>query len=183
MKSRAFPVEWAKALTLALIATLLVRIFLLAPIIVEGYSMQPTLETGDKLIVNQIGYRFVEPQRFDIVVFHAPGGKDYIKRIVGLPGETLVYENDILYIDGEAVEEPYLKHLKESIQGNQNLTGDFTLEEVINEQTIPDDHYFMMGDNRRLSKDSRDIGVVHFSEIIGRANIIFYPFENANIVN
>ncbi|BAD64821.1 signal peptidase I [Shouchella clausii] len=183
MAFRGFPIEWAKAICIALCATLLVRLFLYAPIVVDGHSMQPTLDSGDKMIVNQIGYVFIEPKRFDIVVFHAPGGKDYIKRIIGLPGDHLKYENDTLYINGKETAEPYLNSLKQTLYGDQLLTGDFTLEELIGEEVIPDDYYFMMGDNRRLSKDSRDIGLIPKSEIIGKANVIFYPFEHISIVN
>lgn len=174
---------WAKIISLALLITIAVRIFLLAPIIVEGQSMQPTLDTGDKMIVNQVGYTFFKPERFDIVVFHAPSGKDYIKRIVGLPGESLSYENDTLYIDGKLVEEPFLDKLKATIHGEQPLTGNFTLKELMGMDTIPEDHYFVMGDNRRLSKDSRDIGVIAKSEFIGKANLIFYPLDNISFVN
>ncbi|MBM7837629.1 signal peptidase I [Alkalihalobacillus xiaoxiensis] len=175
--------EWAKIISLALLITIAVRIFLLAPIIVEGHSMQPTLDTGDKMIVNQVGYTFLKPERFDIVVFHAPSGKDYIKRIVGLPGESLSYESDTLYIDGNPVDEPFLDKLKATLHGEQPLTGDFTLKELTGLDAIPEGHYFVMGDNRRLSKDSRDIGVVAKTEFIGKANLIFYPLDNMTIVN
>ncbi len=156
--------------------------FLLAPIVVDGHSMQPTLDSGDKMIVNQIEYAFSKPERFDIIVFHAPEGKNYIKRVIGVPGDELVYREDTLFINGEAVEEPYLEGLKKSVQQGQLLTGDFTLEEITGNTIIPEESYFVMGDNRRLSKDSRAIGLVSKEDVIGKANVIFYPFENISIV-
>ncbi len=77
--------------------------------------MMPTLENGDRMIVNKIGYMIGEPNRFDIVVFHAPEGKDYIKRVIGLPGDHIEYKNDQLYINGEPIEEPYLDEYKAQI--------------------------------------------------------------------
>ena len=142
--------------------------------------MMPTLEHGDRMIVNKIGYTVGEPDRFDIIVFHAPEEKDYIKRIIGLPGDHIAYENDQLYINGEAVEEPYLDEYKEGISGT--LTEDFTIEEIINEKTIPEDTVFVMGDNRRESKDSRIIGVVPVDEVIGSTNFVFWPVAEAGIV-
>ncbi|MFB4211105.1 signal peptidase I [Shouchella sp. JSM 1781072] len=183
MKSRTNLVEWAKILTIALMTTVVVRMFLLAPIVVDGHSMQPTLDSGDKMIVNQIEYTFSQPDRFDIIVFHAPEGKNYIKRVIGLPGDELVYREDTLYINGEAVEEPYLDSLKGTLYHGQPLTGDFTLQEITGEAVIPEKFYFVMGDNRRLSKDSRAIGLVSEEDVIGKANVIFYPFENISIVD
>ena len=92
--------------------------------------MMPTLEDGDRMIVNKIGYTIGKPDRFDIVVFHAPEQKDYIKRIIGLPGDEVEYRDDILYINGEAFEEPYLDQYKAEV-ADSPLTEDFTLEDKI----------------------------------------------------
>ena len=172
--------EWSKALLIAFGLAAIIRFFFFTPIVVDGESMMPTLEHGDRMIVNKIGYTVGEPDRFDIIVFHAPEEKDYIKRIIGLPGDHIAYENDQLYINGEAVEEPYLDEYKEGISGT--LTEDFTIEEIINEKTIPEDTVFVMGDNRRESKDSRIIGVVPVDEVIGSTNFVFWPVAEAGIV-
>lgn len=172
--------EWSKALLIAFGLAAIVRIFLFTPIVVDGESMMPTLEHGDRMIVNKIGYNIGNPDRFDIIVFHAPEEKDYIKRIIGLPGDHIAYENDQLYINGEPVAEPYLEDFKQGINGT--LTEDFTLEEKIGASVIPEGTVFVMGDNRRHSKDSRIIGVVPIEEVVGSTSFIFWPFEEAGIV-
>ncbi len=168
--------EWLKAIVIALILAFVIRHFLFAPVIVDGESMIPTLEHSDRMIVNKISYSFGEPERFDIIVFHAPAGKDYIKRVIGLPGDTIEFKNDILYVNGEAVEEPYLDELKQSYNG-ERLTRDFS---VI---TVPENELFVLGDNRGRSKDSRDIGTIHIDEVIGKANVVFWPVSNIRIAN
>ena len=136
--------------------------------------MMPTLENGDYLIVNKIGYQIGEPNRYDIVVFHAPENKDYIKRVIGLPGDHVAYKNDQLYINGKPQAEPYLDTYKNEINEG-TLTEDFTLEEKTNWAVIPEGFVFVMGDNRRFSKDSRIIGLISMEEIIGNTHIIFWP--------
>lgn len=173
--------EWSKALLIAFGLAAIIRVFFFTPIVVDGESMMPTLEHGDRMIVNKIGYSVGEPDRFDIIVFHAPEEKDYIKRIIGLPGDHIAYENDQLYINGEAVEEPYLDVYKEGITGT--LTEDFTLEEKINDSTIPEGYVFVMGDNRRASKDSRHIGIVPMDDVIGNTSFVFWPMDEAGLVN
>jgi signal peptidase I len=173
--------EWSKALLIAFGLAWLIRFFLFTPIVVDGESMMPTLEDGDRMIVNKIGYEVGEPDRYDIVVFHAPEEKDYIKRVIGLPGDHVAYKNDQLYINGKPQEEPYLKpYKKEIIEGT--LTEDFTLEEIAQVSVIPEGYVFVMGDNRRYSKDSRMIGLVSMEEIIGSTNVIFWPPNEMGLV-
>src|SRR5690606_29210187 len=148
--------EWTKVLLIAFGLAAIIRVFLFTPIVVDGISMMPTLADGDKMIVNKIGYTIGKPERFDIVVFHAPEQKDYIKRIIGLPGDEVEYRDDVLYINGKAIEEPYLDQYKaETIE--LPLTEDFTLEGKIQSKVVPEGHVFVLGDNRRKSKDSRHI--------------------------
>lgn len=133
------------------------------PVVVDGASMQPTLEDHDQLLVTNIG----EPERFDIVVFHATEKKDYIKRIIGLPGDHIAYKNDVLYINGEAYKEPYLAKHKQKIK-NGVLTSDFELQNTaVNSYTVPKGHVFVLGDNRRISNDSRYIGAIPIDNIVG----------------
>ena len=170
--------EWIKALLIAFVIAAVIRYFLFTPIVVDGESMMPTLEDGDRMIVNKIGGL----ERFDIVVFHAPEGKDYIKRIIGLPGDYVEYKDDTLYINGEAYEEPYLDEYKSEIQDG-NLTGDFTLDDIDPTLgTIPKGYYFVMGDNRRFSKDSRHIGIVSEDKFVGKTSVIFWPISEIQIV-
>ena len=174
--------EWIKALLIAFAIAAFIRYFLFTPIVVDGDSMMPTLENGDRMIVNKIGYTIGNPDRFDIVVFHAPEGKDYIKRVIGLPGDHVEYIDDQLYINGEPIDEPYLDQYKVEITEG-NLTGDFKLQDINPSlDVIPEGHVFVMGDNRRFSKDSRHIGVVDIDEIIGNTNLIFWPISEIRIV-
>lgn len=174
--------EWMKALLIAFGIAVIIRYFLFTPIVVDGDSMMPTLEDGDRMIVNKIGYKIGGPDRFDIVVFHAPEGKDYIKRVIGLPGDYIEYKEDQLYINGEPIEEPYLDQYKsELVDGT--LTQDFTLHDIDPTiDVIPEGYVFVMGDNRRFSKDSRHIGIVSEKEIIGNTNLIFWPLNEIEIV-
>ena len=113
--------EWIKALLIAVLLAAVIRYFLFAPIVVDGLSMMPTLEDQDRMIVNKFSYDIGEPDRFDIVVFHAPEEKDYIKRVIGLPGDTIEYKDDTLYVNGKAYKEPYLdEYKKQVIDGHIN---------------------------------------------------------------
>ncbi|MEW9053378.1 MAG: signal peptidase I [Neobacillus sp.] len=170
--------EWMKALLGALLLAVIIRTFFFTPIIVDGASMNPTLQERDRMIVTKIG----EPKRFDIVVFHAPDGRDYIKRVIGLPGDRIEYKNDILYVNGKAYDEPYLKSFKKRIsQGT--LTESFILKETaVGSETVPKGHLFVLGDNRRYSTDSRDIGAVPLEKVVGTTNLVYYPIKEIKII-
>ncbi|HWK22242.1 MAG TPA: signal peptidase I [Ureibacillus sp.] len=174
--------EWIKALLIAFVIAVVIRYVLFTPIVVDGESMMPTLNDGDRMIVNKIGYKIGGPDRFDIVVFHAPEGKDYIKRVIGLPGDTIEYKDDQLYINGKAYDEPYLdKYKSELTEGT--LTQDFTLQELDPSlDVIPEGYVFVMGDNRRYSKDSRHIGIISEDKIIGTTSVVFWPLNEMRIV-
>lgn len=174
--------EWTKALLIAFAIAAFIRYFLFTPIVVDGDSMMPTLENGDRMVVNKFSYKIGEPERFDIVVFHAPEQKDYIKRIIGVPGDFVEYKDDQLYINGQPIEEPYLDAYKAQINEG-SLTYDFSLKDIDPTlDVIPEGYVFVMGDNRQYSKDSRHIGIVPQEEIIGNTNIIFWPLSEIEIV-
>lgn len=167
--------EWIKALLIAFGFVFLVRMFLFAPIVVEGPSMLPTLHDRDQMIVNKITYTIGEPKRFDIVVFHAPEQKDFIKRVIGLPGEHVAVKNNTLYIDGEAVEEDFLN--------DQIFTNDFRLEDLEEGyEEVPEGHLFVLGDNRSNSTDSRMIGVVSMDDVVGKASFVYWPLSRIHSV-
>lgn len=167
--------EWAKVIILALIMGLGVTYFAV-PTVVSGESMYPTLNTEDYLIINKVIYKNDTPNRGDIVVFETElenekgNKKNLVKRIVGLPGEKLSIKNGDVYINDKLIKEPYVN--------NAYTAGDIEL-------VIPKNQYFAMGDNRIVSKDSRDeeVGLVNESEIIGKANIRLFPFKSLGIVN
>ncbi len=151
---------------LLIFAVILIRTFVVTPVRVNGSSMYSTLHDGEIMLLNKISYKFNNIKRFDIVVVKTSDDK-IIKRVIGLPGETLKIENNILYIDGQEVKEPFL---------NED-TADFDIRDI-GYTKIPDDYYFVMGDNRDNSKDSRMIGPVKRKQIIGKANLVIYPFKN-----
>lgn len=174
--------EWTKAIVIAVLLAVAIRTFLFTPIIVDGQSMEPTLHHQDRMVVSKIG----SPDRFDIVVFHADQSNDYIKRVIGLPGDTIEYKNDVLYINGKAYEEEYLeeskKALKEMFGEEALLTENFTLEELFGVDTVPEDTVFVLGDNRRNSKDSRHIGFIPFDEIIGNTKLVYWPLKDIQFI-
>ena len=172
--------EWLKAIFIALFLAFVIRYFLFAPIVVDGQSMMPTLQNSDRLIVNKIGYTIGKPDRFDIVVFHATAEKDYIKRVIGIPGDSIYYENDTLHINGEPVDEPYLYDYKQNAY-SLPFTGDFSLKDYTGHDVVPEGHIFVLGDNRQHSKDSRHIGFIPYDRVVGSANVVFWPFSEIRI--
>lgn len=102
----------------------------------------PTFENGDKVIVNKVGPKISSYQRFDVIVFKANEEENYIKRIIGLPGDHIAYKDDVLYINGKAFEEPYLIKYKEALLDKGDFTYDFTLEDQLGEMIVPEGHFF-----------------------------------------
>lgn len=142
---------------------------------VSGSSMETTLSDGDHLIVDKISYRFEDPERFDIIVFPYQYDTDtyYIKRIIGMPGETVqIDDRGNIYVDGELLEEAY---------GREVIQNPGRADDPI---MLGDDEYFVMGDNRNNSSDSRDpsVGNIHRKDIIGRAFIRIWPSSKFGIL-
>ncbi len=168
--------EWVKIIGLTVIFMMGVRFFILSPVIVDGASMMPTFKDGEKVLINKIGPRLTHYNRFDIIVFEEKEDTNYIKRIIGLPGDHISYKDDDLYINGEKYEEPYLMKYKEALQDKGDFTYDFTLEEQLGEMTVPEGHFFVLGDNRRRSIDSRhqNIGFISQDSVVG--TVTLWPF-------
>lgn len=141
---------------------------------VSGESMENTLDDGDQLIVDKLTYRFHDPERFDIIVFpfRYKDNTYYIKRIIGLPGETVQIVDGEIYINGELLEESY---------GREVMQDAGLAAEPI---TLGDDEYFVLGDNRNYSSDSRDpsVALIHRKEIIGRAWLRIWPLNSFGIL-
>lgn len=173
--------EWLKAIVIAVLLAGGIRYFIFAPIIVDGLSMMPTLHDHNRMIVNKLAYKIGEPHRFDIIVFHAEEGKDYIKRVIGLPGDHIEYKDDTLYVNGKAYKEPYLDEYKKQLMDGP-LTESFTLEEITGEKTVPKGYLFVLGDNRRFSKDSRHIGFIPMEKVVGKASIVYWPLSDARMM-
>lgn len=161
---------------LIVLSVYLLRTFVLTPISIDGSSMEPTLHNRDFLMMEQVSYYFNEPERFDIVVFNATKQKDYIKRIIGLPGEAIEYRDNQLFVNNQKVEEYFLRDVNQ-------YTNDFTIEDIEQgHQTIPDGFYLVLGDNRTNSTDSRTIGLVAKEKITGRAFLRYWPLDNFNLI-
>jgi signal peptidase I len=168
--------EWIKALGIAIALAFLIRTFLFAPFIVEGESMETTLHNEEKLVVNKAIYYLSEPKRGDIIVFHAEAKRDYIKRVIGVAGDTVEMRNDKLYINGKEVDEPYLAEKREEAK-QQGLQ----LNEDFGPVKVPEGQIFVMGDNRLNSRDSRAIGPVDLEKVVGRAEFVFWPLKNIRL--
>ncbi|CDQ19759.1 signal peptidase I [Halobacillus karajensis] len=176
--------DWIKAFLIAGVLAIVVRVFLFAPVVVEGPSMLTTLHSGDHLIVSKLNYTLGSPERFDIVVFHATERKDYIKRVIGLPGDYIAYKDDQLYVNGKAVDEPFLEERKQQLNGNRPLTEDFKMEELPGEyQEVPEGYLFVLGDNRNNSTDSRMLGMIDQDQMVGEAVISYWPLNRIQLVN
>ena len=147
---------------IVIIVVILVKQFIITPIRVNQSSMNNTLYDKDIMILDKISYRFSDIKRFDIVVIKKD--KEYlIKRVIGLPGETVEYKDNKLYINGEVVEENF----------NHKDTDDYILD-----KEIPEGYYFVVGDNRPDSLDSRYIGLINKKDILGKTNLVLYPFNH-----
>jgi len=175
---------WIKLFVVALIFALIVRYFLFSPIIVDGPSMQPTLQDRDQMIVNKFIYHLKEPERFDIVIFHASDEKDFIKRVIGLPGEHVAVKDNQLYINDEKVEQHFLEPHEDNDVIYPIVTNDFTLEKLPGGyDVIPENHVLVLGDNRTNSTDSRSFGLVNMEQVVGKTNVIYWPIQRMHVVN
>lgn len=173
-KRRRALFDWAVVIVVALLVAFFVRTFVLAHFVVDGESMMTTLHDGDRVFVNKLSYRLHDPNRGDVVVLHEMNTgvpqRDLIKRVIALEGETIEMRSCEVRIDGEVLEEPYLDPVE---IGPQNLCGgDF------GPIVVPEDHVFVMGDNRDGSQDSRAIQSVDEDDIVGRAFVVFWPTSN-----
>lgn len=136
---------------------------------VDKISMEPTLHAGEFILVNKLAYRFGSIERGDIIVFHYPlnPSEDYIKRVIGLPGDTVRVQNAKVYVNGQQLEEPYI-----------------SAPPVYEDQwVVPDEKIFVLGDNRNQSSDSHEWGFVPYGNIVGRAMVIYWPLNDFRVLN
>ena len=164
--------DWFLVIGVALLVAFLVRTFVLAHFVVDGTSMATTLHDGDRVFVNKLSYRLHDPHRGDVVVLHELQGaasRDLIKRVIALPGETIEVRNCEVFIDARRLEEPYLDP---QVVTPGNCGGDTP------PTAIPEDHVFVMGDNRAGSLDSRNLGPIDSDDLVGRAFVVFWPRGN-----
>lgn len=161
-KSRGWS-ESIKAIIAAAIIAYLLKTFIFSTSIVEGESMDPTLSHGERIVFNKLIYYLDEPKHNDIVIIQK-GSRNYVKRLVALPGDTIEMIDHTLYLNGTKTEQVYIS------EELQEQTGNF------GPYTLPKEYYFVLGDNRPISKDSRNgLGLIHHDEIIGKSEFIYYP--------
>ena len=151
---------------ISLIAVIVVKTYVVTPIKVNGNSMYSTLEDGDIMILDIISYRLSGLKRFDIVVINQ-GKELIIKRVIGLPGEKIEYRDGSLYVNDKEVEDPYIN--------NYSMTENLSI-------TIPEGEYYVLGDNRHNSLDSRTFGTFDKKQILGKTDLIIYPFNRFGLL-
>jgi signal peptidase I len=171
--------EWVLIAGGALLVAFLIKTFLLQAFYIPSLSMAPTLQVNDRVLVNKLSYDLHDVRRGDLVVFESPPNegsatKDLIKRVIGLPGETVEARDGHILINGQILDEPYLERDIETrgpMCQNETLPGCVGQDKIV----VPDDQYFVLGDNRANSRDSRFIGAIDDSLIIGRAFVRVWP--------
>jgi signal peptidase I len=163
---------WVRDVLVAVGASVLIIMFLYQPVRVEGTSMLPRLEDRDRLFINKFVYHFEAIHRGDVVVFYYPRDpeKSYIKRVIALPGDRLRIDRGDVYVNGKRLSEPYVP---EEYRDTKSMP----------DTVIPDDEYFMMGDHRSISSDSREFGPVDRDLIYGKAVFVYWPTRDAGVVN
>jgi len=163
--------SWIRDLALSIGVSAFIIIFLYQPVRVEGTSMLPNLEDQDRLFINKMAFRVGDVQRGDVVVFQYPRdhSKSYIKRIIGLPGDRVAIDHGRVLVNGRALAEPY-------------VPARFTDDRSQPEMTIPANEFFVMGDHRSISSDSRDFGPVDRGLIYGKAAFVYWPMDQAGVV-
>jgi len=172
----AFFLDTIQVIVFAIAIFLLIYILVMQPHKIKGASMMPNFPDGEYLLTDKVTYRFNEPKRGDVIVFEAPtnNGEEFIKRIIGLPGDKVSIKNGAVFINGKKLIEPYLP-------GNFYTSGGKFLKEG-GEVLVPEGKFFVLGDNRPHSSDSRAFGFISKDKITGRAWFIYWPPQKAGIV-
>lgn len=162
--------SWLVPIIVAVAVAFVVRSFFIAPYVVEGASMEPSLYDRDRILVNKTASWIGEYDHGDVIIIEGENNRHYIKRVIATPGETMQMEDGSLYVEGEEIDEEYLEMLE--------------YEENIDELTLSEDEYFVMGDNRANSLDSRNgLGHIQEDDIVGRSAVVFYPFDNIQLTD
>ena len=169
--------EYAEAIVIAIVLALIIRMFVIEAFKIPSGSMIPSLLVGDHLLVSKFTYKFGEPKRGDIVVFKYPHdpSRNFIKRIIGVGGDTIEIREKVVYVNGVKREEPYVQHVFEEV-----LPARYSPRDNFGPVTVPSNAYFMLGDNRDSSLDSRfwDNRFVNRRAIVGKALIIYWSWKH-----
>lgn len=172
----AFILDILQIVVFAVAIFLFVYLLILQPHKIHGKSMFPNFDDGEFLLTDKISYRFNKPARGDVIVFKSPDGKDeYIKRIIGIPSETIKVQDGKVYINGKEIVESYLSEDQYTNAGRFAENG--------KEFKIPEDSYFVMGDNRDHSLDSRAFGFIEREKIVGKAWFVYWPPNKSGLIS
>lgn len=171
-----FFMDFLETSVVALSIFVVIYLFFVQPHEIKGTSMEPNFHNNEYILTDKISYKFKEPKRGDVIILKAPENKDvdYIKRVIGLPNERLTIQQGSVYINGEKLTESYISDKTVPLPGN-------TIQEGV-EMTIPDGYYFVMGDNRFHSSDSRAFGPIPNNLIIGHAIIRYWPISDMGLL-
>jgi signal peptidase I len=163
---------WMRDVLVSVAASFMIITFLYQPVRVEGTSMQPELRDQDRLFINKFAYRFERISRGDVVVFHYPRDpeKSYIKRVIALPGDSLRIDDGRVYVNSQRIDESYVPKRYRDAR---------SMPEIV----VPQGDYFVMGDHRSISSDSRDFGPVDRDLIYGKAAFIYWPADNMGVIH
>lgn len=170
--------SWILAISFGIVVSIVCREYVFSPVIVNGASMNPTYEDQDVVIVSKVS----TIHRFDHVVFKAPYEDEYyIKRVIGLPGDTVEMKDDILIVNNVEYEEPYVNRKTENPMQKRH-TENFTLQQITGETKVPEGYIFVLGDNRLRSSDSRHYGLIPLEDVFGESKLRVYPFHQMKIM-
>jgi signal peptidase I len=171
-------IDMMQTILLAASIFLVIYIFILRPFQVSGESMYPTFKDKEYILTNLIGLRFSPPQRGDVIVFKAPpdNEKDFIKRVIGEPGNKIVLKDGFVYINDVKLDESM--YLASDVR---TYGGSFLRDGV--EQVVPDGYYFVLGDNRPYSSDSREWGFLKQTDVIGKSFFVYWPLNTIRVVS
>ena len=168
--------DFLQGIVVVLAILVMVYLFIMSPQEINGASMEPNFHNGEYILTNKISYKFRDPIRGDVVIFKSPMNKeiDYIKRVIGLPGDTVSLHDNSLWVNGEKVEEPYLTPGTPIFGGSYLAEGQSTV--------VPPGTYFVCGDNRSHSSDSREFGPIAKEDFIGVAVFRYFPFSEMGAI-
>ena len=169
--------EWVPYIAI-IVVVVLIRTYIVTPVIVRGDSMYSTLEDGEVLFLSKISYRVDDIKRFDIVVVEDLDSDLIIKRVIGIPGDSIEYKKGILYINDKKVEEDYTNFIMEDFDVNSLCK----ITDLECNGVIPDDYYLVLGDNRKVSADSRVKGLIEEEQILGKAVFRIWPLNKISLV-
>ncbi|GGA18216.1 signal peptidase I [Psychrobacillus lasiicapitis] len=176
-KTKKEIIEWLMSLVIGIIVVLVVRSFVATNYEVVGESMMPTLHDHDLVIISKLS----TIKQMDIIIFHSDEKEDYVKRVIGLAGDTITYENDELYINNQKIEEPFLSSYEPYVNTETNFTENFDLQELTGSKTVPPGKLFVLGDNRISSLDSRYFHFIDEKEVIGEVKLIYWPLSDFKV--